>query len=312
MNDCLSPSKDQFVGVALVTGAAGVVGPGVVNMLKQAGWLVAAADYNEECFKRHESLYREPAPGDCLLVADLRNREECFRLVDEVVCQLGAPKLLVNCATGHTRKVALPFNQFDEKSSRQTLEVDLLAPLFLVQAAIESLSANRGLVVNLSSVRTQENAPGTLLYSAAKAALETMTKGLAVELAPYGVRVNCIRLGSIPGPELLENALRLLPDDLARRLRQEVMAEIVNHSPEPSLTGRAGLPSDVGSLILYLLSEPGTFINGAVIPLDGGYLLAKERRGKEAPSKSFRYWRTTPHVAVKEWLSSRNLAEFSF
>ncbi|HWL51585.1 MAG TPA: SDR family oxidoreductase [Chthoniobacteraceae bacterium] len=294
-------------GVALVTGAAGIIGPGIVRTLGREGWKVAAAEHDERCFDRYRRLYREEPPGDCLLTGDLRDRETCWRLVRETEAALGPVRLLVNAATGHTRAVSLPFDRFDETTSRPVFEVDLLAPLFLAQAALEGLSRQGGLVVNLSSVRVAEFTRGSLLYSSIKAAVETFTQALAVELAPHGVRVNAIRIGSIPGLEFLRGALDLLPDAEARELREEVHASLVEDAPEPSLTGRAGLSSDAGQLIAYLASEAGRFINGAVLPLDGGYLSAKQRLVALPPEplEEIRRWWKQPHESVEAWRKAR-------
>jgi len=294
-------------GVALVTGAAGIVGPGIVQSLREGGWQVAAADLSMEQFEAYRKLFRKPHPGSSLFAADLSRRDECFRLVEEVRSRLGPIRLLVHAATGHCRRVKLPFDRFDESTAHAVFDVDLLGGLFLVQAAVEQLSQQQGLVIQFSSVRTEEFPVGSALYSSVKAAVETFTQALAVELSPHNVRVNAIRIGSIPEAEFLRKALAPLPDELARELLEEVMASYVEDSPEPSLTGRAGTPADAGNLVAFLASDAATFINGAVIPLDGAYHSARRRlvTPPAGPLKQLRRWRTAPQECVREWLEAR-------
>jgi len=293
--------------VALVTGSAGIIGPGIVRSLQAAGWKVAAAEYDTACFDRYRALYREEMPGDVLLTGDLSKRDACFRLVEEASSKLNGPvRLLVNTATGHSRSVHLPFDQFDEVSGHRVFDVDFLAPIFLMQAALEQLK-NGGCIIHFSSVRTGEFVPGSLMYSSVKSAIETMTQALAVELSPHHIRVNAIRIGSIPGIEFLRQAVESLSDEEARALRKEVYAKLIENFPEPSLFGRTGIPEDVGDLIVYIASEKGAFLNGSVIPLDGGYHSA-QRRLAEPPKDAvefIRKWRKTPEAALAQWRASR-------
>ncbi len=268
MNSSVDSVDGSSVRVALVTGAAGILGPGICEALQQAGWKVAAAELNEEAFSLYEWIHQKPFPADLRLTGDLTDREVCFRLVRETVAHFGSLALVVNGATAlvHGQSV----EELTEEYVKTQLGVDLLAPLYITQAAIGALEKTRGLVVNFSSVMKENFPPRRMMYCVAKAGIEQMNTHLAMELSDRGIRVNTIRVGSIPGDAFLRRALRALPQHLARQLYDDIMPK---HLAEVGgvLTGKTGRPSDIASMILYLASEQGAYVNGAVIPVDGGF-----------------------------------------
>ncbi len=291
--------------MALVTGAAGIVGPGICRELQEAGWKVVAADYNEACFARHDRMHSEPVPADLRLTADLSNREECRHLVAEASHQIGPIGLLVNNATGFSRRE--PLAEIDEAACKRVFGVDVLAPLYLSQAATEDLALTQGLIVNISSVRINNVVPCSLLYFAAKAAVEKMTEALAVELSPRKIRVNAIRIGAIPGDAFLRVAIESIPPSLGAELYADILPRHLEDSRGHSLTGKVGRPSDIGRIIAYLASPAGEFINGAILPVDGGYSLVQQQRAATAFSGGTvaQQWITDTQGELQKWLKER-------
>jgi NAD(P)-dependent dehydrogenase (short-subunit alcohol dehydrogenase family) len=122
-------------------------------------------------------------------------------------------------------------------------------------------AAARGAIVNLSSHQAQRPVRGALPYAAAKAATEGLTRALAVDYGPRGIRVNAVALGSITTERYEALLARQTPEVAAR-----IEADMARLHP----LGRVGQPHEVASAVAYLLSDEASFINGAILPVDGG------------------------------------------
>ncbi|MGH7996256.1 MAG: SDR family NAD(P)-dependent oxidoreductase [Opitutaceae bacterium] len=295
------------MSVALVTGAAGIVGPGICAELKAAGWTVAASDRSAEEFARLEGSGQAPLAADAVFPADLADPGGPAALVAEVRRRHGPIALLVNAATGHNRAVSM--DELDAAYFERVWRVDTLASVLLAQAAAKP-TPGLELVINFSSVRLQCVTPGHLPYIAAKAANEKLTEAMAVELAPRGIRVNCLRLGSVPGEGFLRAALEPLPPPLAARIRDDVLPkQFAAAASSAVLTGAVGRPADIGRTIAYLASPAGRFINGAVIPVDGGYALRQQQRAAAAAAEPTpgRRWMDDPRGSLREWLREHGI-----
>lgn len=296
-------------GVALVTGAAGILGPALCEELQSCGWKVAALDLDVGKFSEFEKINGHPHPADGCFCGDLAQRAECFRLMGEVSERLGPVGLLVNNATGQIGPTP-GFDDMEESYCEGLLRVDLLAPLYLTQAAKSSLAARRGLVINISSVLVNNLGPGRMMYTAAKSALEKLTESMAMELSPLGIRVNALRVGSIAGDAFLRPALQLLPPDLAGLLREDILSRHLEEvAPASSLTGRVGSASDIGRMIVFLASPAGEFINGAVVPVDGGFSLLQQQEayGVREGLGLIRRWLGNPKGETRNWLKEKGI-----
>lgn len=288
--------------VALVTGAAGIIGPALCAALQGGGWIVAAADRSEAAFALAARLNGAAVAADLRIGADLTEHAECGRLVQRVRDAFGRLDLLVNNATGNVQ--ALPLDRLAPEVAERLVQVDLLAPLYLSQAARPALSAARGLIINMSSVRACHPAPGTTLYSAVKAGLEALTRALAVELMSDGIRVNGIRIGAVPGDAFLREFLETLAPEVAQRLRRDVMAAHYAAAAAAIPVGSAGTPQDIANMVAYLASPQGSFINGAVIPVDGAFAAVEDHRvrtGIGGGSPWPQRWRENPAGEFAAW-----------
>ncbi len=259
--------RNERCGVALVTGAAGIIGPGICATLRADGWTVAAADISEEEFEV-TARYQDAVQSDGQFYADLSKGQDCERLIAEVEERLGPIGLLVNNAAMPQAKGE--FGEVRRADYERLVNINLLAPFFLTQSAFESLKQTGGAVIMISSVLSRLPRPGATLYGVTKAALEKQTEYLAFELSRFGIRVNAIRVGGIPGAHFMRETLRELPEEQARELCEEVMkvhqADVVDEGELPLL----GTPNDIAQAIRYLASDDARMVNGTTLAVDGG------------------------------------------
>jgi len=213
---------------------------------------------------------------------------------------MGPIHLLVNNAIADDRSI--PLTKVTTEYLRRMSDVDLHAPLLLAQAALPDLVATQGSIVNISSVAVKWNWPGSLMYGAMKAALEYVTSNMAVELAQQNVRVNCIRLGSVPSDAAIRQVVPKMEPELARRMVREV-SEVYERQPNFSDQPLVGRPRDVGELVAFLASPRARFITGAVVTLDGGLIPQMSAKPVRASLATFvQEWlqKNAPHIANPE------------
>ncbi len=237
------------MGPVLVTGANTGIGYGIAERMLKDGFSVGYATQGRE------EKYREPYErlsqlGPVHWVAgDLRDPEVPQRLVDETVAALGELDALVNNAGLSLAKPALELTADDFDL---LFAVDVRAAFLLAQAAARAMGERGGSIVNITSVHEHVARVNFSLYAAAKAALGMLTKGLALELAPLGIRVNAVAPGVIATARNVADARSL--------------------DPEVPL-GRPGEPAEVAGLVSYLLSAEARYVTGASYLIDGGLVL---------------------------------------
>jgi NAD(P)-dependent dehydrogenase (short-subunit alcohol dehydrogenase family) len=152
-------------------------------------------------------------------------------------------------------QVFAPVEDLDEPSWRKSLDVNLLAPFFLVKVLLTQLEAGRGCVINVSSIHARLTKPGFVAYATTKAALSGLTRAMAVELGSR-IRVNAIEPAAIETPMLNASFVG----------RSAEYAELASCHP----LGRLGLPEEVASLVFALAAGDCRFLHGACIDLSGG------------------------------------------
>ena len=261
--------------VALVTGASGIIGPGICSTLRKAGWIVAAADRTLEEFEQ-TARYRGPVDADDFFEADLSDGPSVECLVAEVEERLGSLSLLVNNAA--VGQLFDGIGNVKRSDYERLISVNLLAPFFLTQAALPSLQKNSGSVVMISSVLAEMPKPNSTLYGVSKSALEKQTEFLAHDLIKQGVRVNAIRVGCVRGGAFLREHLKDLPPEESQKIYEEVMkvhlADVVGEGEIP-LVGR---PEDVGNAVRFLSSPEARMVNGCALPVDSGFAYRENER----------------------------------
>ena len=152
------------------------------------------------------------------------------------------------------------FEGVTEEVFDRTLDIDLKGPFFLMQAALPHLRAACGNIVNVSSVAGRIPQPYSAAYSAAKGGLTQLTKALALELSPEGIRVNAVCPGTVATP-LVDGVAASYPADLDARVQDRLIM---------MLPGRAITPDEIASSIVYLASAEARMITGSVVAFDGG------------------------------------------
>ncbi|MCX5376300.1 SDR family NAD(P)-dependent oxidoreductase [Streptomyces sp. NBC_00091] len=243
--------------VVLVTGAGTGIGRATARAFASAGERVVAVG-------RRPGPLAETAdghPGIRPLAGDLAAPSGPERIVAEVLGAHGRLDVLVNNA-GIVRSGALADVTPGDVAAQ--LATNLVAPLLLTQAALPALeAAGAGVVVNVSTAVGQRGWPGASVYAATKAALDTLTRSWAVELAPRGVRVVGVAPGAVDTPIAAHQGLS--PERAA-----EVRAWQVARTP----LGRVGRPEEVAWAACRLADPAASFLTGVVLPVDGGAAVA--------------------------------------
>lgn len=242
--------------VAIVTGASKGIGAGIAQALAAAGARVAV-NYSSDK-KGAERVAQTVIDGGGAAIAvgaDVSKPAEVARLFKEVDTAFGRLDVLVNNA-GFFRFGA--FTEITEESFHIHYNINVLGSILMVQEAIKRFGAEGGSIINFSSVVGSHPAPGALLYASTKGAIETLTKGLALELAPRKIRVNAIA----PGPTETEGNIA------AGTFQGGAGAVLASKTP----LGRLGRVEDIAPLAVFLASEESAWITGEVIRAAGGLL----------------------------------------
>ncbi len=255
--------------VAVVTGATGALGSAIAAGLAGAGARLALVARREEPLRNLAASLAASGTDSLTVLADVLEEEALSRLVDTVTERWGRIDILVNGAGGNqaaaTQAPGSSLLDLEPAAIRQVVDLNLMGTLLPCRIIGATMIEQRsGSIVNISSLTAARPLTRVIGYGAAKAAVENLTRYLAVDFgraSAGGVRVNAIAPGFFLGQQ---NRALLVTADGSFTPRGSA---IVERTP----SGRLGRPDEVAGAVVWLCSEAATFVTGVVVPIDGGF-----------------------------------------
>jgi len=245
--------------VAIVTGAGGGIGKGIVMRLAEEGADVVLADLDQKAAQQAADRVGKLGRRSLVVRADVSGSQSVADLVDHALAWGGQIDILVNNAGVELNQ---PVFEISEADWDKTLDVNLKGAWLCSQAVARSMSESGtgGRIINIGSIMSEMPAPGEPHYAASKGGILMLTKAMALDLAPHDITVNAI------GPGVIKNGL-----SSKGCLTDPVTAEKVKAGIP---LRRFGSPRDIGHAVVFLASEEAAYITGAMLYVDGGVILA--------------------------------------
>ncbi|MDT7780034.1 MAG: hypothetical protein QOC99_2546 [Acidobacteriota bacterium] len=247
--------------VAFVTGGGTGITGGVARALAEAGARVALVSRRMEHLEPAAAKIQATGGEALAVAADVRDFAQVERAIATTVERFGRIDIVVNGAAGN---FLCPAEELSPNGFGTVVDIDLKGTFNVCRAAFEELKKGRGQILNISATLHYLGTPLQLHVSAAKAGVDALTRNLAVEWGAHGIRVNAVA----PGPiEDTEGMSRLVPAEVKERLRRKIPL------------GRFGRIRDIEQCAIFLCSDAASFINGAVLVVDGGHWLSSRLVG---------------------------------
>ena len=237
--------------VAIVTGGAAGLGLAITQKLVKENVTTIMIGRNEEVLQRRA---QELGALCSYRAFDLAQLAGIPALIADIISEHGNIDILINNAGINQKK---PFLEVTDAEFYNIIQTNVLAVFAISREISKSMvEAGAGSILNISSMAAQYGIPKVIAYTAAKSAIEGMTKAMAVELSPMGIRVNCI------APGFIKTAMssKALDNDPERKNK------VLSRTP----MGHLGLPEDVADAAYYLTSDGAKYITGVIMPVDGG------------------------------------------
>ncbi len=244
--------------VALVTGAARGIGQAIADTLADNGAKVYYSDVDAAEVRRSAAA----KPGSMAVDLDVSNEAQIQTVTDQILRDEGRLDILINNAGVNTMRHRVPIDQFPREEWDRIVQIDLTG-LYLVSRIVsgEMRKQKWGRIVNISSIAGLVPLRLQCAFVAAKAGVINLTKAMALELGADGITVNAVAPGSI----LTEGTKKLFygEDGMFRQAVQQMLA----HVP----LGRPGTTAEIAHAVLFLVAPEASYVNGAVLTVDGGW-----------------------------------------
>jgi|SRR5208282_346373 len=243
--------------VALVTGASSGIGRGIAIRFAREGASVAI-NYSKSRERAQEVVNEINSFGGkaIMIKADVTKADEIDSMVTQLIKEFGRLNILVNNAGIFIEK---SFEETSEEVWDKIINTNLKGPYLCARRCVpELLKQNGGKIINLASIDSFIAEPNASAYCASKAGIVGLTTSLAYELAPKRINVNAIAPGQIDTP-MIEEWLK----------NPETVRTLISKTP----FGRIGKPTDIAAAAAFLASDESEFVNGAVIAVDGGWMI---------------------------------------
>lgn len=243
--------KDKVV---LITGSASGIGKETALLFAREGGKLVVADVNDKAGEETAEEIRKNGGDAFFAHLDVSNREQVKQVVKDTISKYGRIDVLINNAG--IIQDALVVKMTEEQWDR-VININLKGPFNCIQGVVEQMiTQGSGVIINISSVVALYGNVGQTNYAATKSGLIGITKTLGKELGRKGIRVNAVAPGFIITP-----------------MTASVPEKILDLMKEKTPLKRLGKPEDVANTLLFLSSDEASFINGAVISVDGGLIM---------------------------------------
>jgi NAD(P)-dependent dehydrogenase (short-subunit alcohol dehydrogenase family) len=228
--------------------------------LAQHGASIFAGDINYDGVEETTAAIRSSGGTAAAAHVDVTDPASCEAFIKKAVDTFSKVDVLVNDAA---IDIVEPFAEISDEAWERVINVDLKGVMQMSRAVVRHMLARRGAgcIINISSIAATSAIPGLGAYSAAKGGVNQLTRVMALDLAPHGIRVNAV------APGYLENIMQGLGSEHAK---PETEQRIATHTP---LGRRARLAELVGPVV-FLASDAASYVTGAVLFVDGGYSVA--------------------------------------